>query len=249
MVTNSLKRKGREYVTGSEFARRMNVAKSTISEYIKKGKLQTTDIGGELKGTWLDYEQQKIQFLALARMPQRAPKKNRKKKEEIVIKGKGTPKPPSIKAIDTLEITEDRQIKGEIIDANKLNPYDYPECWIFRDEKVVYNPNTKLPMLDYEKLKAYLTNMKYQLDIKKAKEEVIDKRDVAFAISNCMQIFSKELIAIPRKYGDTIIAFLELKTKHKLSAEDRTELTNILNSKPFEIMEEIKKSFEALVDE
>lgn len=235
MTESSIHRNGRELVTITEFAKRLGITRPAVYRALKKGLLFTTSVNGS-SSQWLDWESQKVQYSTIKTYPQ---------KSHINIRKMPEPKVPKIESMKSDSIEEASTPNAqEAVDINKINPYDYPDCWLIGDSGPAINPETKKPMLDYDKLKAYLTSVKYQLDIKKLRGELIEKKDVAFAIQDAMTILSTELESIPRKFTESILAFCEYQMHQKLSEDNRKMLSNMLDAKPTEIMASIRKAFE-----
>ena len=245
MTETTIHRNNREYVTVTEFARRLDVTRASIYRCIKKGLLFPSDIKGS-GSTWLDWETQKAQFATIKKFPQKTHADLKKK--TVNLKNLSTPKAPGIDAMEGNDFEKEPRRPSEEIDINTINPFDYPDCWFFDDIGPIINHETGKPKLDYDKLKAYLTSLKYQLDIKKQRGELIEKHDVSFAIQDAMRILSTELSSIPRKFAEPMLAFVELQTHQKLSMNDRKMLTSMLQSKPKEILDSIEKAFQDYMD-
>lgn len=248
MIETEMTRGGRLYVSQHEFADRMGVSVGTISSYVKTGKLTVTKFKG-MRSNWLDWETQKAQYSLIQKHPNKAPKSKNGVPLKI-RKTAPTAKTPEIPQMDSMEFeTGEVRNQGEIIDVNTIDPYNYPDCWALdTGGEVMYNAHTGKPMMDYDKLKSYLTSLKYQLDIKQKRGELIEKSDVTFAIQDAMTIIATELLSIPRKYAEPMFAYVEIAMKQQLTTEDKQQLLEILKNKPQEIMLSVKKAFEAYLE-
>lgn len=236
----SLVYQGKEYVSIEEFARRINEKTSIVNGWIIAGKIHATNING-YSMQYLDWETQKAIYNGFA------------KTKYMKINGipeKGMEYSGSIPSIRIPTIPTQSLIDN-IIDTSRINAWKYPECWI-RDEnsgRVVYNPETNEPSIDYDMLKQYLTAQKYQFEIDKNRGMYVDKNELTRSMLSIAKIISSNLESIPQRYGAMIIATVEIITNHTFSDLERNTVANILKGEAENIMNSIKGEIEQLVEE
>jgi hypothetical protein len=235
--TDALIYKGREYVSIKEFAARMGVSRQAIERKIKNNVLRTTSLNG-YRTKYLDYEVQKLEFL-----------KNHKRETLKVPK-----KAPALKEISNKEAPEMNApsippMPAEGINVQKLNPNDYPDCWI-RDPsgEPVRNPVTKLPEFDYDRLKDRLTAEKYQMDIDEKRGKYIAREELTRTIASIATIINAGLNAIPNRYGAILIAKAEGITGHEFTPDERASMRSVLKKEAGAIMNSVRTEIAKMAD-
>lgn len=236
--TDALIYGGREYVTINEFAARMGISRQAVYRKIKNKYLKITKLNG-YKAQYLDYEAQKLNYLATKRreamhVPKKAPRL-----QSVASKQNPEIETPSIPAMPS-----------DVVNVQKLNPMDYPDCWL-RDPsgEPVNNPVTKLPEFDYDRLKDRLTAEKYQMDIDEKRGRYISREELARAIASISTIINAGLNAIPQRYGAILIAKAETITGYEFSPDERAEIRVVLKKEAKAIMNSIRTEIAKLSDE
>jgi len=243
----SVNRNGREYVTQAEFARFANLPYSSVKTMVARGQLELVEMPDTGKKL-LDKEMMLIRYKTL--MHSKRKKKAKTERSPLIKVSKArTPSAPEIAEPKAPDIPDEHG-NADFVDARKIDPYDYPECWVYgTDGEPAINPATNKPTLDLTMLRDYLTGVKYQLDIDQKRGLLIPKTEVQFGIQEAMSVISKELTSIPRKYGEILYAQVEMRTGVEMSAQQKAELTEVLDGKPAEIMASIRQALLNLIEE
>lgn len=232
-----MKHNGREYLTVYEFSKRKEVAPKTIYRYIEEGKLSTCEVDHTGK-QYLDWETESAKYeIARAHKINKTSKNKRKTIGNPTIQ---TPEIENAEAPSVKEVTIPEE--KPVTDLSKLNPDDYPDCWIMDGNKPLVHPVTGQKMLDYDRLKLRLTSEKYELDIAVKRGEFVAKSDVILFFSTQNAMLRTFFDSIPQRHTSELLAYCERKTGHSFTTEEKVEVQNILKN-------ETERSFHALQEE
>ena len=230
--------RGKEYVKISEFAQRVGFSVQRIRKMIQEGKLQATRLNG-YKTQYMDWEIQHLQF---EKVRKKASIKKPKKAPQLVA--------PTISSAPDIEDIKTPTIPSDEIPMQKLNPYDYPDCWIVgEDRNPLLNPVTKLPEIDYDRLKGRLTAEKYQMDIDEKRGKFVEREELIRSIASIAKIMNSSLNAIPQRYGAILIAKAEAMTGHEFSSDEKADIRAVLKKEASAIMQSIRTEIAKLGDE
>ena len=238
---NLVKYKGKEYVTVPEFAARFACSAQHIRDCIKKGILNNTKLNG-YRAFYMDWLVESVKF---ERYTEYRLKKGNGRKTDATPFITKQPKSPKIKEekeeLPSIEAPSIPEIPTDIVNISTLNPQDYPDCWI-RDAagEVLMNSITKLPELDYDRLKQRLTAEKFQLDIDQKRGKFIERDELTRSIVSIANIINAGLSAIPQRYGAILIAEAERITGHEFTADERASIRKTLKNEAGNIMNSIR---------
>ena len=236
-----IKYKGKDYVTIPEFASRFGCSTQHIRDCIKRGILSDTHLNG-YRASYVDWLTESIKF---ERYTEYRLKKGNGRKPDFKPFITKEPKAPKIKddneELPTVEAPSIPEIPTDIVNMSTLNPQDYPDCWI-RDAagEVLMNSITKLPELDYDRLKQRLTAEKFQLDIDQKRGKFIERDELTRSIVSIASIINAGLSAIPQRYGAILIAEAERITGHEFTADERASIRKTLKNEAGNIMNSIR---------
>lgn len=241
-IGNSVVRyQGKEYVTISEFSSRFGASIQHIRDCVRKGILKDTKING-YRAAYLDWVVESVKFENYTKYRMKIG--NGRKPDLTAFLAK-EPKAPTIKEekaeLPTVEAPSAPEIPSDIVNMSTLNPQDYPDCWI-RDAagEVLMNEVTKLPELDYDRLKQRLTAEKFQLDIDQKRGKFIERDELTRSIVSIANIINAGLAAIPQRYGAILIAEAERITGHEFTADERASIRKTLKNEAGNIMNSIR---------
>lgn len=192
--TPSITYRGKEYVTQAEFAQRVKASRMTINRYVNKGMLEGISIHG-YKAIYLEWEKEKDIYYLM------------KDAKPLVVKKREVDTLEHFEVATEEEIEEFKREWKKKPRKRNINPNDYPECWILKEDGTpTINPITEAPELNYQLLRMVLINEKYELDLKVARGDFIEKEELMMKILTIARIVQSSLDAIPQKYGDIFIA-------------------------------------------
>lgn len=238
----------REFITVIEFSKRTGTSLSTIKRYIRDGRLKADKIEELDNIKYLDWEKNKKLFYQ--NPPSTMQGRNREKPEtkakRLLREGSSqiidiSKKKPIVKGPKVEEIREEslESITGpsEGVEYPKINPEEYPECWVLDSEgNPVISALTGQKILDYDKLKKVLTAMSYDFDFKKKNGEYIPKSEFIAYIQTRQAALNSQLSTIPRRYGASAMAVAERLLNRRLSESEKAEFRDAFKSVPAEIV-------------
>lgn len=256
---DSIRRKGKEYVSRSQFAERVGVSRQAIDAAVKRGTLSWTTIDGV---QYLEYETEKVKwdrYVAEGRhrgsnslRPSR-----RKKGEQELLKKASFKKAPEVKDLNEVKVTVENVVgeiedeKGNKITISGVDPYANLDCCMLtvnddgtkdyvRDEKGV-------PQLDYERLEQkYVALIRVQ-QYRQKSEELVEKTMVTETLQKVLPPLRNSIIAIPQRYATRVIAYLK-KQKISVNNDLSTGIQNILRDEANQILRNLQRNVEDTVN-
>lgn len=199
-------RKGREYVTAKEFAKRMNTTAMTITRYVKAGYISYTDI---IKGPvrYFDWEEQKQGFLAAKEKAKKGTRRESRPIPKDVYMNVSTSDPvvPTVNEPEVVAPNVDDVISGKTsLDSIRglIDPDKEEDCWVI-------DIKTGARVFSWEicekKYRAIILSMK----ARQQAGELIEKKDIAPALDAFGTVLSAALNTSKFKMVPLIIAWAE----------------------------------------
>ena len=200
------KRKGREYVTAKEFARRMDTTTMTITRYVKAGYISYTDaIKGSVR--YFDWEEQKENYLAAKSKAKKITRSKSKPVPKDVYMNVKTSSPvePSVNEPEVVAPSVDDVMSGKTsLDSIRglIDPNKEEDCWIV-------DIKSGLRVFSWEvcekKYRAIILSMK----ARQQAGELIEKKDIAPALDAFGTVLSAALNTSKFKMVPLIVAWAE----------------------------------------
>ena len=227
---------GKEYVTISEAARRLNCSRYRIHYQVECGKIEYRNFSERgLIGKWLLWDKVKEFF---DRMD--AKKATWKTKdEEVNIKGfeLGKGELPSIaKPMDgppTLIDTEDP--------ANS-------DCWKKTNTGIPIVDENGRHVIDYEKYKQKYDALIRRQQYEKESGRLLQKDVVDQALSRILSPLSSSIMQIPDRYSSRIVGLVESFFQTKLDNEQKTSLRALMEDEAESLVSTFARSVEEALD-
>jgi len=247
----SVSSNGKEYVTATEFAKRVDSTPNTIYLFLRKGYLQAQDIqkNGML---YLEWASQAVAYkVARGRNNSKGGSGRRKKNVSNPIMHTNSIQNPNVKGLALA--VEDNSIaeinaSDNVIDLSTINPYDHKDCWLLDgNNEPIRDPDGK-PKLNYEELKTKVTVQTYKIKLDKETRSVIPKEELLTTIQGICTVLKSAIDNIPQRYGATLIAVAESITGHEFTSTEHTQVMNTLRSLPKEIFPSIQAELTKMVE-
>lgn len=198
MIKNTVIFEGKEYISQTEFAHRLEVSTKTVRRYIEKGILHPENINGN---SYLNFEKDKKAF---QKEQNRVIKSTSKKYRKRIAPEVSLPtlKAEEINLPELEGIVEDEILTKEagIDNLSKVNWKDYTDSLSYDDEmNIEINPVNGKPLLDYERLKSRLVAERYKMDILEKREPYLE------VIQNVISCLMTERVLLQKDYAQIYI--------------------------------------------
>jgi len=207
MAVDVKHRKGREYVSAKEFARRMNSTTMTISRYIKAGYITGVTLVKGSSVRYFDWEEQKKGFLAArANAKKGTLRESRPIPQDVYMNiNASDPTSPSVSEPEVKAPSVDDVISGRTsLDSIRglINPDEEEDCWVI-------DIKTGARVFSWEvcekKYRAIILSMK----ARQQAGELIEKKAIAPALDAFGTVLSAALNTSKFKMVPLIIAWAE----------------------------------------
>ena len=214
--------KGKEYVTASEFARRMNVTRVTVDRYRAEGKITGCKPEKKDKIWWFDWNEQKVLFLDAKSRNTSTPKAKETAVPKAVYKSDfhviepSMPdvREPSVSVPNVEDVMSGRSPLDSIRTA--IDPNQEQDCWVI-------DLKTGEKVFSWEvcekKYRAIILSMK----ARQQAGELIEKKEIAPALAAFGSILSSALNGSKFRMRPLIVAWAE-RLGAKIMPEDEIYL-------------------------
>lgn len=226
---------GKEYVSISEAAKRLNKARSTVQYQINVGKLDVFEFSSKgVKGKWLLWDKVKALFKTIDS-----------------IKTKGETKDSSEGELPELGGGELRLIHNDPKEIPMLVDTEAPEnsdCWKrFPNGVYVFDENGK-HVMDYEKYKQKWDSLIRKQQFERESGKLIPKEIVDQAMSKILSPLTASIVQLPDRYASRIIGLVESIINAKLNNEQRITLRSLLEDEAESIVATFRRNVEEALD-
>ena len=220
MIT-SKKIKGKEYVTASEFARRMNTTRASIDKYRQAGKIEGCKPGKKDSIWWFEWSTQKVRYLDAKARNTSTPKSKERAVPKEVYTDFHVPEPsvpdvrePSVSMPDVEDVMSGRSPLDSI--RTSIDPSKETDCWVIdlKSGERVFSWE-----VCERKYRAIILSMK----ARQQAGELIEKKEIAPALAAFGSILSSALNGSKFRMRPLIVAWAE-RLGAKIQPEDEIYL-------------------------
>lgn len=235
MKEEIINHEGKEYVSIQEFAKRKRTTIQTIYSYIRKKKLTVSD-PAKKGGKYLEWKTQGRKYDIVRKKNEKTtPHAKRASKDRDFFKPQTSdePKPAELENLPKPQENNMPDLPGNnllsSVNLSLINPKDHPDCWMTDPETldVLYDAHHH-PMLDWDKVKAKLTAVSYQLKIDQLAGSLVPKDELMITIEAVSQVFLAGISSIPARYGSIFIAEAEKIFGREATPEEQMRMNKIL---------------------